>query len=103
MRAGACELRVQVLHAGTRSEGRVGRLYVDGVEVRGRTAGDGVAVASYKCHYGDNQKFTFTPTGHIQEVKSGKCLQVAAASAGIAVSLDTCDETKKGQSFKLAQ
>lgn len=51
MRAGACELRVQVLHAGTRSEGRVGRLYVDGVEVHGRRAGDVVEA--------DGRRFVF--------------------------------------------
>jgi hypothetical protein len=45
MRCGDHELRVQVLHAGTRSEGRIGRLYVDGAEVRGATVGDTVVAA----------------------------------------------------------
>lgn len=39
---GGYELRVQVLHAGTRSEGRVGHLYRDGREVRGTRPGETV-------------------------------------------------------------
>lgn len=73
------------------------------VDVRGRHAGDGIAVAAYKCHHADNQKFTYTPTGHIQELKSGKCLSAPRAAAGVAVFLEDCDETKKQQSWKLAQ
>ena len=73
------------------------------VDVRGRHAGDGIAIAAYKCHHADNQKFTFTATGHIQELKSGKCLSVPRAAAGVAVFLEDCDETKKQQSWKLAQ
>ena len=73
------------------------------IDVRGRHAGDGVSVAVYKCHHADNQKFTFTPTGHIQELRSGKCLSVPRAGAGAAVFLEDCDETKKQQNWKLAQ
>ncbi len=39
-RAGAYELRVRVVHGGTRSQGRVGRLYRDGIEVPGQEVGE---------------------------------------------------------------
>lgn len=73
------------------------------VDVRGRRAGDGTAIAAFKCHHGDNQRFTFTPTGHIQELKSGKCLSVPRAAAGVAVFLEDCNEASKNQTWKLAQ
>lgn len=41
-RVGAYELRVAVLHRGTRSEGRVGRLFHGDREVRGRARGQAV-------------------------------------------------------------
>lgn len=37
---GDYELRVRVFHAGTRSEGRLGRLYHRGIEVEGRMVGE---------------------------------------------------------------
>lgn len=40
VRAGDHTLYVEVLHAGTRSEGRIGRLFHDGVEVIGRSVGE---------------------------------------------------------------
>jgi hypothetical protein len=39
-RVGAYELRVRLVHRGTRSQGRVGRLYRDGVELPGREVGE---------------------------------------------------------------
>lgn len=72
-------------------------------DVRGRRAGDGVAIAVYKCHHAENQKFTVSATGHIIDLKSNKCLSVPRAAAGVAVFLEDCDETKKQQSWKLAQ
>ncbi|MBX3287558.1 MAG: hypothetical protein KF703_19585 [Actinobacteria bacterium] len=48
---GAYELRVELLHAGTRSEGRIGRLYRGGVEVRDGVAGEVVEA--------DGRRFTF--------------------------------------------
>jgi hypothetical protein len=44
LRAGDYLLCTQVLHAGTRSEGRVGRLFLDDREVTGRTAGETIEV-----------------------------------------------------------
>lgn len=38
--AGEYLLRTRILHAGTRSEGRVGRLFRNGSEVPGRTPGE---------------------------------------------------------------
>ena len=43
-RLGRYELRVEVLHAGTRSQGRVGRLFLDGSMVLGRHLGETIAV-----------------------------------------------------------
>ena len=44
--AGDYQLRTRVLHAGTRSEGRVGRLFHGGVEVPGRTPGKFIEVTT---------------------------------------------------------
>lgn len=41
---GPYELRVHVVHAGTRSEGRIGRLFRDGREIRGERPGHTVVV-----------------------------------------------------------
>lgn len=46
IRAGDYLLRTRILHAGTRSEGRVGRLYRDGAEVQGRTLGESIVVVT---------------------------------------------------------
>lgn len=43
-RLGPYELRVEVLHAGTRSEGRVGRLYHGDREIRGGRPGETIVV-----------------------------------------------------------
>lgn len=43
-RVGPYVLRVEVLHAGTRSEGRVGRLFEGKREVRGARAGETISV-----------------------------------------------------------
>lgn len=48
VRSGAYELRVQVLHPGTRSEGRIGRLFRDGVEVEGAAAGEVVDAGPHR-------------------------------------------------------
>ena len=44
--AGDYLLRTRILHAGTRSEGRVGRLFRGGVEVPGRTPGEFIDVTT---------------------------------------------------------
>lgn len=41
---GPYELRVEVLHAGTRSEGRIGRLYAGDREIRGVQPGETIVV-----------------------------------------------------------
>lgn len=43
-RLGPYELRVEVLHAGTRSEGRIGRLYEGDREIRGSRPGETIVV-----------------------------------------------------------
>jgi len=46
LQAGDFQLRIRILHAGTRSEGRIGRLFHHGVELAGRTAGERIEVAT---------------------------------------------------------
>jgi hypothetical protein len=72
------------------------------LDIRGRKPGDGISVQIWKCHYGDNQRFTFTANGHIKELKSGKCLEIAQAAQNAAVFINDCAETKKQQIFSLA-
>jgi hypothetical protein len=71
------------------------------LDIRGRKAGDGQPVQIWKCHYGDNQKFTYTASGHIKEIKSGNCLDIAQAAQNAAVSINPCVEAKKTQIFTL--
>jgi YD repeat-containing protein len=72
------------------------------VDVRGLKGNDGLPVSVYKCHFGENERFSYNATGQIVEVHSRKCLSVAGAVVGSAVSLADCDVTKKGQLWKLA-
>lgn len=44
--AGDYLLRTRILHAGTRSEGRIGRLFRHGTEVPGRTPGEFIDVTT---------------------------------------------------------
>lgn len=44
--AGDYVLRTRILHVGTRSEGRVGRLFRSGIEVPGRTRGEFIDVTT---------------------------------------------------------
>jgi hypothetical protein len=44
--AGDYQLRTRILHAGTRSEGRIGRLFRHGTEVLGRERGEFIDVAT---------------------------------------------------------
>lgn len=46
LQAGDYLLRTRILHAGTRSEGRVGRLFRNGTEVPGRAPGEAIDVAT---------------------------------------------------------
>ena len=73
------------------------------LDIRGRKPGDGIPVQIWKCHYGDNQRFTFTANGHIKETKSGKCLEIAKAAQSAAVFINECKEAKKEQIFTLAK
>lgn len=66
VRVGAYELRVQVLHAGTRSEGRVGRLYLDGVEITGGRPGETIVVepeGTRFVHLGDERPHLWSVSG----------------------------------------
>ncbi len=73
------------------------------VDAKGRHTGDGIAVVANKCHHGEAQKFTYTSTGHIIDLKTKSCLSVPRAGAAAPVFLEACDDTKKGQNWKLAQ
>ncbi|MCE9621757.1 MAG: hypothetical protein K8R99_05365 [Actinomycetia bacterium] len=62
--AGEYELRVHVLHAGTRSEGRIGRLYRRGVEVEGANVGHVVDAGSQQFVFrGDNRPHIWSVSG----------------------------------------
>lgn len=66
--AGPYELRIEVLHAGTRSEGRVGRLYRDGVEVPGRTVGEVVDAGERRFTFlGDDRPHLWSTSGWAEE------------------------------------
>ena len=47
--------RTRILHAGTRSEGRIGRLFHKGVELPGRTPGESIDVTTAAA----NVRFTY--------------------------------------------
>ena len=72
------------------------------LDIRGRKPGDGKPVQVWKCHFGDNQRFAFTANGHIREIKSGKCLEVAAATQNAAVTINECKDTNPKQVFSLS-
>lgn len=64
------------------------------VDVRGVNAtNNGTPAQLWKCHFGENQRFSFMPDGRIREVRSGKCLIAATPKDGTPVVLDTCKNT----------
>jgi len=69
---------------------------------RTRKGGDGLAIPVAKCKFNDAWRFSMTASGLIKDERSGKCLGVPGAASNAAVSLVACDETKKGQLWKLA-
>jgi hypothetical protein len=72
------------------------------VDQRQRVAGDGLPVRAYKCHFGENERWSYNAGGQIVENDSGLCLSVPSAVVGSSVSLAKCDATKNGQLWKLA-
>jgi hypothetical protein len=74
------------------------------LDIRGRKTGDGTPVQIWRCHYGQNQRFTVTPSGRVKEVQSGKCLTVGkVAGEHKPVYIDECDEQAKQQTWRLVQ
>jgi hypothetical protein len=74
------------------------------LDIRNRRSGDNTPVQIWRCHYGNNQRFRVTPSGHIKEVQSGKCLTVSKTPADHgAVYIDECDEQVKQQTWRLVQ
>lgn len=73
------------------------------VDMKGRHAGDGIAVAVNKCHHGGDQKWSYTASAHLKDVKSGKCLSTAKAATGSPVTIEDCDDTKPNQVWKTAR
>lgn len=68
--AGEYELRVEVLHAGTRSEGRIGRLFRSGREVGGTHVGEAVTVESEGVTFvfrGDERPHLWSVSGWVLE------------------------------------
>jgi hypothetical protein len=54
------------------------------------------------CRFTSDERYTFLPSGMIKNVSSGRCLSVPGAAANAAVTLNKCDQTKKGEFWKLA-
>ncbi len=67
------------------------------LDSRSRNAGDGLALPVSKCKFTDIWRYVYTSQATIQDVRTGLCLQTSAAAANAAVSLATCDPTKKNQ------
>jgi len=64
------------------------------LDVRGNgPQGNGTPTQLWKCHFGDNQRFAFSPDGRIREVRTGKCLIAVAPQDGAPLVLDTCRNT----------
>ena len=72
------------------------------LDARQRKAGDGLAVRAYKCHFGENERWSYNAAGQIVEDHSGLCLSIPAAGAGAQVSFATCESTKNTQIWKLS-
>ncbi len=71
--AGRYELRVEVLHAGTRSEGRIGRLYLDGTEVPGGEVGQVVDAGDRRFTFlGDDRPHLWSTSGWAEEPGPGQ-------------------------------
>lgn len=67
-RAGAYELRVRVVHRGTRSEGGVGRLFRDGVEVPGQEVGEVIDAGTRRFVYlGSDRPHLWSTSGWAEE------------------------------------
>lgn len=62
----------------------------------------GLPLTVSRCYTGYGRRFTFSPSGLIQNILNGKCLVIPGAASNVAVSLATCDESKKTQLWKLA-
>lgn len=73
------------------------------LDIRGRKPKDGKPVQVFKCHFGDNQRFNMSADGHIREIKTQKCLEIAKAAQNAAVMINDCDPNKKEQIFGLSQ
>lgn len=74
-RVGRYELRVEVVHAGTRSEGRIGRLYFDGREIHGIRPGDTVVVdpgSPVFVYAGDDREHLWSVSGWTVEAPGSR-------------------------------
>ena len=66
---GSYELRVEVRHAGTRSEGRIGRLFLQGREIHGEGPGHTIVVdpaspsSPALVHVGDDRPHLWSVSG----------------------------------------
>ncbi len=67
------------------------------LDSRSRKAGDGLALPVSKCKFSDLWRYAYTSQATIKDIKNGLCLQTSGAAANAAVSLATCDATKKNQ------
>jgi len=71
------------------------------LDVRGNgPQGNGTPTQLWKCHFGDNQRFAFSPDGRIREVRTGKCL-IAVAPQMARRSFSTPAEILRRRSSRL--
>jgi len=64
------------------------------LDVRGTNSqANGTPTQVWQCHFGDNQRLSFSPDGRIREVRSGKCLMAVAPRDGAPLILNDCRNT----------
>jgi hypothetical protein len=81
-RAGAYELRVRLLHRGTRSQGRIGRLYRNGVEVPGHEVGEVVDGGTHRFVFlGSDRPHPWSVSGWCADAEPGADGSAADGSA----------------------
>ncbi len=62
----------------------------------------GLAMTVNTCSFSPERRFVFTAEGLIEDPANGKCLSIAGAVGGAAVSLADCDPLQQGQLWNAA-
>lgn len=64
---------------------------------------NGSPAAVRNCRFGDAWQFVFAGGGQIQDVKSGRCLDVPGIAANAAALLVACDENRSTQTWTVTR